>query len=429
MSTSSESYTSLSEHLGERKDYFATTCTKCGDCVIACPIVPFSPLKDKDPEQVAGELLGLVTQGVRGEDALAWAACCTICGACIDHCPEGINPREMLYVAKNTAGVEGVTSDGLFTLMARGIKLLANLQMSSADYKRLTSPTGWGTPGVEVLFYYGCNVLRTPDILLTAVEILHRLGVRFGLLGGMGNCCSVLQFRGADTAKAQKIENSTYDRWLSFDPQRVLLWCPSCEIQFLESGLRERRKPEFPIDHFTAYLVERLADLEHLYVNAVPKTAVLHEHAGLDLGVNVRKLLSSVPGLKLVEIPQLKEHSYTCGIGSLSLAPDAREEVHKQLLENVAAAGADVLITPDHGCHASLCEYEAGYEFEVKNFLSIIGEALGITHEDLYKRYMLAGSADAVTAAAAPFIEQNKLSDETVRASVWDALTWVQAKQ
>lgn len=415
----------MQEYIEGRKQAFREKCTRCGECFAICPIVPFTPLQGEDPEKMTRLVMDLLTDSRRAQEAVTWTASCTMCGACIGHCPESLNPRELLYLAKNLVGMEGATVQGFFTVMSQGVRLLAHLQVAAPDFRRLISPLGWGTAKAEVLFYYGCNVLRTPDILLTAIDILHRLGVSFGVLGGMANCCGVVHFRLGDIKKAEQVENLTYEHWLSFSPQRVLLWCPSCEVQFLEGGLVQRRHPPFAVEHYAKFLAGRVEELKRLYVKEIRRRAVLHEHAGLELGQQVKNLLLSIPGLELVEVPQLKEHSYTCGIGSLSLAAKARDEVHRRLLEEAAAAGIDLLVTPDHGCHMCLCGEEARYPFQVRNFVSVVGEALGIEREDLFKRYMLCGDAEKVVEAAGGFVRENRLDAAAVKGAVWETLTWV----
>ena len=415
----------MDQYLQARRQLFSQKCTRCGECFVACPIVPFTPLEGEDVGRMSALVVDLLTDGGLSGEAVTWAASCTMCGACIGRCPESLNPREMLYLAKNATGMQGATAQGFFTVMSRGVRLLAHMQMAATDFRRLVSPLGWGTPKPEILFYYGCNVLRTPDILLTAVDILHRLGVSFGVIGGMANCCGVVHFRLGDAGAAARIENLTYERWLSFSPQRVLLWCPSCEVQFLESGMAKRRRPPFAIEHYAKFLAGRVGDLRRLYVKEIRRRAALHEHGGLDLARDVRRVLHSVPGLELVEIEQMKECSYTCGVGSLALAAQARDRVHRRLVEQAAAAGVDLLITPDHACQMSLCAEEGRRPFQVRNFVSVVGEALGVEREDLFKRYMLCASSDELLEAARGFVSANRLDPQTVREAAREALTWV----
>jgi heterodisulfide reductase subunit D len=415
----------MQEHIRERKKFFDDKCTRCGVCFTACPIVPFTPLTGADCQTMTRGLMELLAGRYASPEAVAWTASCTLCGACVEQCPERLNPRELFYLAKSIVGVEGASAQGFFTEMSRGIQLLARLQMPDSDFRRLTSPLGWGTAGADVLFYYGCNVLRTPDILLTAIEVLQRLGVSFGVLGGVANCCGIVHYRLGEVERGERIEQQTYERWLSFSPKRVLLWCPNCEMHFLQSALRNRRQPPFVIEHYAKFLADNVDKLKPLYRREVRRRAVLHEHDGHDLERQVKTILLSVPGLELVEVPQLRGYGYDCGIGSLSMAPrPVQSAVHRRLFEAAEAAKIDLVVTSNHACQMSLVTQEAQQPFQIKNFLGVVGEAMGIEREDLLKRYLHCADAGKIVEAATKFVRDNHLDTGRVKHDVARALAW-----
>lgn len=127
-------------------------------------------------------------------------------------------------------------------------------------------------------------------------------------------------------------------------------------MHFLESGLTHRRNPPFVVEHYAKFLAGKVDELKALYVKDVRKKAVLHEHGGLELSRDVKAVLVSIPGLELVEIPQMTELAYNCGIGSLGMAAQAQEAVHRRLLREASAAGVDLLLTPSHACQMGLAE-------------------------------------------------------------------------
>ena len=77
--------------------------------------------------------------------------------------------------------------------------------------------------------------------------------------------------------------------------------------------------------------------------------------------------------------------------------------------------GRDVLVDIYHSCHRELVVAEQDYPFMVQNFISLIGEAMGITRQDLYKRLMLYQDMERVLAETAPYILANDVDTELVQ--------------
>src|SRR4029077_16435396 len=82
---------------------------------------------------------------------------------CTDACPEGINVRQWVTIAKMKA-LEAVrpreegaaNAANRFRHMAQAVRLLASMQLPSETLKKILAPAERRT--AEVLFYTGCNV-------------------------------------------------------------------------------------------------------------------------------------------------------------------------------------------------------------------------------------------------------------------------------
>jgi Fe-S oxidoreductase len=315
----------------------------------------------------------------------------------------GANPRAARQAAQDD-----------FRAMGDAIRLLLSVQLRPEDIQRLL-------PGAmhqrqrqaDVVFYFGCNILRTPEIALTVLDVLERLGVDYEVLGGTSSCCGITFMRAgeADIAHAQAAQ--TMHNMASFTPQEVLTWCPSCNVH-MQDFVLDVAPPAFPMRHVTAYLAERLPEVQRHFIRPVRKRVALHEHHGVDGVVeDVRRLLHTIPGLELVSIPQLHDHGHQCA--GFRNAPTAKANVHRVVLEQAAVAGVDVLVDIYHSCHRELVATEQDYPFAVQNFISVIGEAMGITRQDLYKRLMLYQDMERVLAETAPYILANDVDTELVQ--------------
>ena len=120
----------------------------------------------------------------------------------------------------------------------------------------------------------------------------------------------------------------------------------------------------------------------------------LHERPVLPKVVEAaRRILNAIPGLELVdlEVPRVGTMS-----NSLTVLPDFKTKLREREFEAAEAAGVDTLATIFHACHREICHFESGRNFEIVNFMELLGESLGVHHEDVYKRLKLMQDIDAI---------------------------------
>ena len=64
---------------------------------------------------------------------------------------------------------------------------------------------------------------------------------------------------------------------------------------------------------------------------------------------------------------------------------------------------------------------EAHYPFAIVNYISLLGEAMGIENPDVYKRYKLGADPQAVFDEVRPYVLANGLNPVRVREVLRDA--------
>src|SRR5271170_4887379 len=206
--------------LEARVEEILDRCTRCGACVEACPMPGPAGLDVSDPKAVVGGVLELLAGGAGTPTAERWAAVCSGSGSCIPACQDGVNPRLMLSLARLAVQKRATPDERRraghagFTQMTRGVRVLSRLQLSPELLARFgpeAAPASDAPP--ELVFYTGCNLLKTPHIALLCLDVLDALGVRYRVTGGPGNCCGVLQMRGGDLAASGRIAYRTLDRF------------------------------------------------------------------------------------------------------------------------------------------------------------------------------------------------------------------------
>ena len=405
----------FAQALHARAEDVLERCTSCGACFEICPMTGPVGLDAENAADVARGVLDLIRGGAGSAAAAKWASACSGSGNCIPVCPEGVNPRFMLTLARVAANRreerQSRESKGraAFTKMGRGVRVLSHIQLDAAMLERVhPRAVAEGTP--DVVFYTGCNVLKTPHIVLLCLDILDALGVSYRVMGGPGNCCGVLQFRSADLETSGRIAYRSTDRFAETGAESVLSWCPTCQIQLGENVL-PGREARYAMHGFVAYLADRVDELKPLLRHRVEKRVGLHEHPGVaGVAEAAERVLRTIPGLTFVELEQPRV-GYMCN----TLPTAYKRDLHRSLLEAAAAAGVDALAGIYHACHRDLCAHEAEWPFEVVNFLELVGESMGIRYEDHFKRLKKLQDADAVLADVMDLVRAHGLDVDEVR--------------
>ncbi len=417
---------SYAERLEKIANEASDRCTGCGACFEACPTAREIGLDPGPARERVGELVAL-TRGAAPADTLQqWLGACDGSARCTAACPEDINVRQWVTIARLKAleatrapEVGAANAARRFRHMAQAVRLLASMQLPSETLKAIEQPAERRL--TEVLFYTGCNVLRTPHIVLNVMDILDALGLDFEVVGGPSHCCGVYQFQEADLPTYERMGHNTFRRLGLSGAARVLSWCPTCSKNFDELE-KDVAPPSFALDHVSEFLVANLDRLSALFRPDQPRRrVVVHEHLGIGATLDsIRRLLSAVPNLELVELPQDSGFSYACG-GQAARFKDREQAIHRALAEGAVAAGADIIVTMYHSCHRALAGAEALYPLTVVNFTDILAEALGRGgHPDYYRLYKRGGAMDEAVAAARRFLEHNGVA---VSAAAIESLT------
>jgi len=407
--------TAFEQALTARTAAMLEACTRCGKCVEVCPVVRPAGVDDASPESVIAGVLDIVRRGEGPEPSKAWAKGCALTGDCIAACDEAVNPRFLLAMArvalaKHSSELRNRRKQGVenFRLVADGVNVLARMQLSENDLARLgqyvndrleTGSTAKPGERPDFVFYTGCNVLKTPHMALTALDMMDALGVTYRVMGGPTHCCGVIQLRAGDTEVSGRVATSSLDK-LAEGKAGVISWCASCHVQFTETTIptveKVRGSRPFEMTPFMLFLKSRFEDLRPMLKNAVPMRIALHRHPGVKGVVEAgTELLRMVPGIEIVDL-----HQPAVGLMSnaLNALPDYKRGLQLAELEAAAAAGVDALVAIYHVDHRELCAHERDWPFQIINILDVVAASMGLHHEDHFKRLKIMQDADAIVA-------------------------------
>lgn len=425
--------------LAERTAEMLDACTRCGKCVEACPMTGPAGIGDVPAANVIAGVLDVVRSGDGPEPSKVWAKSCTLTGDCIEACDEAVNPRFLLAMARGAMARRAIDprerrKRGVvnFRLVADGTNALARMQLRADELARLGQKVNERLesgstvqPGErpDFVFYTGCNVLKTPHIALLALDVMDALGVTYKVMGGPSHCCGVIQLRTGDNETAGRVATNSLDK-LAEGKAGVISWCASCHVQFTETTLptieKMRGSRPFEMTPFMLFLASRFEMLRPMLRKPVPLKVALHKHPGIKGVVEAGiKLLEMVPGVEVVDL-----HQPAVGLMSnfVSATPEYKRELYLAELEAAEAAGVDALAAIYHADHRDLCVYERDWPFKIVNILDIVGESMGLSHADHFKRLKIMQDADVIVADCKDLIAANGVDPALARDMVVKAM-------
>jgi Fe-S oxidoreductase len=420
--------------LQDRVAEMVDACTRCGKCVEACPITSPGGVT-ASPREVIEGVLDIVQQGDGNESARRWASSCVLSGECIKACDEGVNPRFLLSmarvaIARQDEELPARRRQGVndFRKLSQDVTVLSRMQLTSEMLERLGQRTETNrrlgsTEGPErpdFVFYTGCNVLKTPHIALLALDIMDALGVTYRVMGGPSHCCSVVHLRSGDLQASGSFAENTLSKLASGQSGQVLAWCASCHVQFTEINLpaHERMTGSRPFEMvpFMRYLRSRLDDLRPMLRKRIDMRVALHRHPGvpgiMEAGEDI---LRAIPGIEIVDL-----HQPAVGLMSnyLRALPDYKRKLQLDELNAARDAGVDALVAVYHPDHRELCAHERDFPFRILNVLELVGESMGLAHEDRFKRLKKLQDVELILDETRDLLSAHHVNEATARQSI-----------
>ena len=297
------------------------------------------------------------------------------------------------------------------------IRLLSELQFQDGDKPLWDRPPTDPEPR-DLLLYLGCNILRTAHLATTVIAVLRAMGFDFNAVGGPAYCCGVIHWTNGQPEAARGYSAGSLRHFAAFQPKTVLMWCPSCNEHYDDVVTQQHDVP-FPYEHVTAFIARHLERVR--FVRPVEKTVALHYHTGhpqQDLDwASARTILSAIPGLRYVEIPNPAALGRHCSARYITRVGRAAWQQHVSEISRAAVdAGADILGTIYHSCHREICHEQGTHPFEIVNYVTLLATAMGLeTPADWFKRQRLQGDPDATWEEVRPYVEAKGLDAGRVK--------------
>ncbi len=330
-------------------------CYQCGMCTATCPWT-----------EVRGEslrkMLRLAQLGLGGlEGDFLWL--CTTCRACVARCPRGVDIPNVIRAAREFVTAVGAEPERLKTV--RGHLASVHNPWGGKPEERARWADGLNVrpfeAGMDLLLFVGCTAAYDPRIRTVAralVRILDAAGVRYGILGNDEACCGDPALRIGDSALFQSLAGQNLATFWKRGVEHVVAISPHSYTAL---------KQEYPklggtveVEHYTQ-LLARLLDEDRIPLRGNGDRHVTYHdpcYLGRYNGVyeEPRKILESVPGVRLDEMERSRADSLCCGGGGgrIFLETPPGERFSDLRIAQAERTGAEVLCSACPYCVLNL---------------------------------------------------------------------------
>ena len=407
-------------------------CVHCGFCLQACPTYLATGLETESPRGRIALMKAVNEERIEATPGVIrhWDLCIQ-CRACEVACPSGVPYGRLIEATMSR--VETLRRPGLaarllsrlslrhvlpkqrrLTLLFRLLRAyqrlgvqqvvrksrllnvlpgnLSELEASLPEVKpRFFKPSGvavtaHGKTRARVALLSGCvmPLVHGPE-MSAVVRVLARNGCEVATPKAQV-CCGAINSHVGDLDTARALARRNIDVFMAEDVDAIVVASAGCGIRMKEYGHLLRGDPDYAdrAEHLSGMVKdvhELLVDMPFDPPKAGLDQTVTYQdscHLANTQGVRSqpRELLSSIPGVRFVELPGA---SICCGGGGTYTVTerDMSLRVLESKMEAVAATGADVLATANPGCLIQL-DYgarRAGLPLRVRYVTDLLDEA------------------------------------------------------
>ncbi len=359
-------------------------CFQCGLCDVVCP---WNRVRQFSIRKIIREATFGLTE-IDGEDI--WR--CTTCGRCPDRCPRGVKQIDVGVSLRRVASEYEVFPASVKSARSARASIISEgnplqgVREKRADWAK-DLPVKTFEEGMELLYFVGCYLSYDPRMKKVAVataELLNKAGINFGILGAQENCCGESIRKTGSEEVFKRLAKDNIKAFIDNGVKKILVSSPHCYHTF------KNEYPEFMVDfeiiHISQFLMELIETGKLKLGNAYAKKVTYHDPCYLGRHNQIynepRKVLNSVPGLELVEMPDTGKNSLCCGGGGGRIWMDTplQERFSDLRLKQAKANEADVLVTACPYCVTNFEESRLNLEYddilEVKDITEIVREAI-----------------------------------------------------
>jgi len=358
-------------------------CYQCGLCTGSCP---WNLVRHFDVRKLIHEAQLGITDFTQEN---VWL--CAACGACVERCPRGVEIMDIMRALRRAVVTLGVGNvpDAL-KMSIKNIETTGNpLAEPSVERGKWAEDLGVKifSPGTEILYFAGCIPSYDNDVKKVAqstAKILTDLGIDFGILGNEEKCCGESVRKAGHEDIFQNLAIGNIRTFNNHAVSTIVVSSPHCYHTFKSEYPELGGK--FHVLHITQYLAQLIEQGVLKFSKELKKKVIYSDPCYLGRHNKIydepRKILSSIPGLELIEFPDSGEDAICCGGGGGRIWMETMkgERFSDTRVAQAVTCGAEVISVACPYCYLnyrdSLLTANKLDVIEIKDIVELVAEAM-----------------------------------------------------
>jgi len=380
-------------------------CTRCGECLIWCPVYDQDAREDIIPRRKILDFLHIVKnqqsllnaviksemtpefarwflrkifrqREIREDEVRSFVLNlyeCSTCGQCQVVCPANIDTVNLWENIRELMVSAGYGPLEPQKILAKSVKSYDNPWQQPrqgrvkwarrAKKEELISelPPEIKKTKSKILLFLGCTAvydLNISQIAIDTVNVFKILGIDYGCLGENEKCCGSVLLRMGDP-EYERIASDNIKLLNNLSIETLVTSCSGC-FKTIREDYPKVGKLNFEVLHTVEFLHRLIEQKKLKFEVPVEKVITYHDpcHLGRASGIfdEPRAVIHAIPGLELVEMPRHGPYSRCCGAGGGVKAgfPDLQNKMAQARIREAEQTGAEELVSACPFCYAGL---------------------------------------------------------------------------
>lgn len=378
------------EELSKKQLLELDACISCGRCQKGCPAylsgAPLSPravvqkLKRHSIEKASflrrrREPLNPVILGNVISQETLWS--CTTCGLCEDKCPIYIEHIKRIVDLRRGLSLKSADYPPEVQKVFKCISDVGNpwgIRLDALDGSDgLNNPSYWTEElqvpllsvkkKTDILYWLGCfgsYESRNQKVSQTMFKIFEKAGVNYAVLGSDEKCCGDSVRRLGNEKLFQQLAKEVIQTLNRYNFKTIVTHCPHC-FNTLQNDY-----PQFGghyhVKHHSEYLLELITSGKLTLKGTEANNLKVTYHDPCYLGrynsiyEAPRQVLTSIPGLELIEMKNNRARAFCCGAGGGRIWQKniTEQKISELLVKKALRTESDILTSACSMCLTTL---------------------------------------------------------------------------